>query len=664
MKQLLFFSTFFLALSNPLLSQINVSVYQAVINSLNDKELRQLSSARENFDNGFYKTAILIIDSLSVNDRTELEFIKGVYYSYDEVYKNKSLTLLNKAEKNADKINDFYLHKGFTYFRLDSFANAIANYNKALELEQLRKNKNKKLIDEIHLRTEQCKNILAMKDKKNIVSIKNIGYPINSDFSEYCPIITSNENIMVYTYRGPKSFGGKQKMESGLLHKKNIELYFEDIFISRKLNDSLWSNPEHIKSLDTPSHDAAVSINSDGTEMFIYKNLGTGKGDLYLTRLKGKTWTKPVKQKHLNSSEWDGSACFIPNDKRIIISSERKGGFGGKDLYYAERIGEDAWGNIKNLGPTINSKYDEDAPFVTTDGKILFFSTNNELSIGGYDIERSDLVNGFWNKPYNLGPPINTSSDDLYFTVRADGRVAYYSSNQKSGSGGQDIYVVKPGIPGKPAALLQVDGLVTVDGKPVEAEIELRSMVRDLTMDITVKSNEIDGKFLFNLPSRDEYEITVHTNHFPPQVLSLNTNEIDTFVVLNVFAEFHKAEFGEDDEKYHISAYNTNHTIEIEQLMLKRHGDLKMDSVSYKVQIGAYKFPKNFDYNHFIGLPKIIQQKDSLNITHYCLGDYHTYAEAHTLLEKVQQSVKTAFVVVYVKGRRVSLKDHFEKLSK
>ena len=109
--------------------------------------------------------------------------------------------------------------------------------------------------------------------------------------------------------------------------------------------------------------------------------------------------------------------------------------------------------------------------------------------------------------------------------------------------------VVKPGIPGKPAALLQVDGLVTVDGKPVEAEIELRSMVRDLTMDITVKSNELDGKFLFNLPSRDEYEITVHTNHFPPQVLSLNTNEIDTFVVLNVFAEFHKAEFGEDTRR-------------------------------------------------------------------------------------------------------------------
>lgn len=646
------------------MAQVSLSVYQTAGNLLNDKEIRQLGSAREKFDNGFYRSAILSLDSITLKEQPIIDYIKGVFYAYDEGFKNKSLAQFAKAEKEAEQLEGFYLNKAFSYFRLDSFATAIQNYNKALEKEQAKKSKNKKLLDEIHLRIEQCRNIMAMKNKKNTVAVKNIGHPINSDFSEYCPIITSNENMMVFTYRGPKSLGGKQKLESGLLHKNKIELYYEDIFVSRKLNDTLWSEPEQIKSLDTRSHDAAVSINSDGTEMFIYKNLGAGKGDLYLTRLKGKNWTKPVKQLHLNSSEWEGSACFITNDKRIIFASERKGGYGGKDLYYAERVGEDTWGNIKNLGPVINSKYDEDAPFVTTDGKILFFSTNNELSIGGYDIERSDLVNGFWSKPYNLGPPINTTYDDLYFTVRADGRAAYYSSSQKNGSGGQDIYVVKPGIPGKPAAMLQVEGLVTVDGKPVEAEIELRSMIKDLSMDITIKSNEVDGKFLCNLSSRDEYELTIHTNGFPPQVISLNTNEIDSFVVMNVFAEFHKAEFGEDDEKYHISAYNTHRTIEIEQLMLKRHGDLKLDDVSYRVQIGAYKFPKHFDYNHFIGLPKIVMQKDSLNITHFTVGDYHTYAEAHALLEKVKESVKTAFVVVYDRGRRVKLKDHFEMLSK
>lgn len=645
-------------------AQISESLVNSAAKQLSDRDVRLLYTARDKFNNNFYSNAVAIVDSIPVKDLVPLNFIKGIFYSYEEDTKKKGLQLIKSVVADSSKLDNYFYHKAFALSRVDSFAAAIDCYQVALAHEQVKKQKNKKLIDNMEVRIEQCRNILAMRNRKNTVQIANIGPPINTDFSEYCPIITSNENLMVFTYRGPRSTGGKQTIEAGLLHHKKVELFFEDIFVSRKINDTLWSNPERIPNLDTPEHDAAVSINSDGTEMFVYKNIGKGNGDLYLTRYKGNNWSKPVKQIGLNSEAWDGSACFVPNSKKIIISSERKGGYGGKDLYYAERTGDNAWGNITNLGPSINTKYDEDAPFVTTDGNILFFSTNNHSSLGGYDIERSDLVNGFWSKPYNLGPPINTPNDDEYFTVRADGRVAYYSSSQKNGKGGQDIYVVRPGIPGKPVAMLQVEGLVTVDGKPVEAEIELRSLDKNPTLDFFVNANGVTGKFLCNLPSKDEYELTIHTPKFPPQIISLNTNDIDSFVVLNVFSEFYSPEHGEEEHIHNAKEATIHHYEEVEKEMLHKFGDLRREDVTYKVQIGAYRFPKQFDYNHFIGLPKIDKQLDSLGISHFTCGNFHTYVEAHTLLDKVRKNLPDAFVVVYNRGRRVTLVNHLSDLKK
>jgi WD40-like Beta Propeller Repeat len=646
-------------------AQINDEVFKNARLTLNEQEITWLKHAQQKYNSSFYQEAIIYADSITKEEQAYLNYIKGVFYAHDDASKDKALKLIYLASKEANHIEGYDFNRAFAQSRVDSFTNAIESYKKALEIESHKKHKSTPYMNDIYVRMEQCKNILVMRNKKNEVEIKNIGAPINSDYSEYCPVITSNESIIVFTYRGPKSEGGKQEYKKGVFSEKKLELYYEDIFISKKLNDTLWSEPEAISNLDTRGHDAAVSINSDGTEMFIYKNETKGEGDLFLTKLVGNTWSKPIKQKHLNSKQWEGSACFLPNQNKIIISSERQGGYGGKDLYYVDRIKENEWGNFKNLGPTINSKYDEDAPFVTADGNILFFSTNNESSMGGYDIERSDLVNGFWTKPYNLGPPINTENDDVYFTVRADGKVAYYSSSSKTGKGGQDIYVIKPGIPGKPAALLQVDGLVTLDGKPIAGEIELRSMIKNPSLDYIIKANEISGKFLCNLSSKDEYELTVRINHFPPQVISLNTTAIDTFAVLSIFAEFNSPEFGLTNPMEKLTkSSNLNLPAHKDSVLLKQFGKLALENVKYKVQIGAYRFPQHFNYNNIIGLPKIVMQKDSNNIAHFTLGNYNTYYEAHELLEKIKPHIEDVFIVVYEREKRISLDDYWKKLTR
>jgi hypothetical protein len=389
----------------------------------------------------------------------------------------------------------------------------------------------------------------------------------------------------------------------------------------------------------------------------VYRNLGTGKGDLYLSTLFNTVYSKPVYQQGLNSPEWEGSACFMPNHNKIIFASERKGGYGGKDLYSAEKIKDNVWGNIKNLGPVINTKYDEDAPFVTTDGKILFFSSNNNSSLGGYDIFRSDLKEDQWQSPYNLGPPINTKNDDKFFIVRADGKVGYYSSYKQGGKGEQDIYRIEPGIPGQPVELLEVNGFVSIDGKPAAATIEINSMMKSRKYNAVLFSNSRSGTFLTNLPADDKYELVVKVDRFPQQIIELNTTGIDSFMVLNVFADFTSPEYDKKLSELFNSAkiHDAKQTESFDLAgFAERFGNTAKDSLNFKVQIAAYKIFENFNYNNILGFPKIIRYTDNDYITRFVMGHYATFNEAEALLKKIKATgvLQDAFIISYYKGKK------------
>ena len=623
---------------------------------LKTEDLKLFTEGKAKFQQGLYLDALTLFRSISEKNQVYLNYLKGICFSYDPSNRPRAIKNILAAWDKREEINGYYYNLAYAYMKNDSMQPAIANYSKALEIELARKSVNKPLVNEINISIQHCQNLLDLKEKKNYVKVTNIGPPVNTLADEYCPLIPSNGGIMIYTYRGPNAKGGKQKIKGSKLRNiDDVELYFEDIFYSTRINDTLWSEPSGIDNLNTGTHDAAVSLNADGTELFVYRNKGEGKGDLYLSELSGSTWSKPVYQLKLNSPEWDGSACFVPNSNLIIFASERKGGFGGKDLYYAERIGENMWGDIKNLGPVINSRFDEDAPFITSDGKILFFSSNNKLSIGGYDIFRCDLVNKEWQTPYNPGPPINTTNDDNYFTVRADGKVAYYSSYKSGSDGGQDIYKVEPGVPGRPMTLLQVEGLVTVDGKPSPAEVDIRAVKNNKDIHFDISANRKTGIFLTNLPAGDEYELQVTVEKFPPQVIQLNAIDIDSFVVLNVFADFASPNYTTAIDK---GASAENEAVVAENAFdrgsfSEKYGAVSMPDITYRVQVGAFRFSENFNYNGIVGLPKIIKHTDKDKISRFTMGDFMTYNEAYQLLQQVQEGVfKDAFITADYKGER------------
>jgi tetratricopeptide (TPR) repeat protein len=661
-KQIGFLMLFFLiAITFKGHAQADEFIFENASVGLNSADIKLLKEGRVKFLQTQYADALVLFETISNKNQLYLNYLKGICYSHDADNKQQALILIQALKEKESEINGYDFNLAFAYVKNDSIEAAIITYKKALVIEENKGLKNDGLISEINLCLQHCYNILDLKEKKSFVTIQSLGAPINTKADEYCPLIPSNGELMIYTYRGPRAKGGKQKVKGSKIRNiDDVELFFEDVFISKKLNDTLWSEPEGINTINSNSHDAAVSLNSDGSELFIYRNRGEGKGDLYLSELEGTTWSKPILQVRLNSPEWDGSACFIPNEDKIIFSSERKGGFGGKDLYSAERLNNNMWANIKNLGPEINSKFDEDAPFVTSDGRILFFASNNKNSFGGYDIFRCDLINGDWQSPYNLGSPINTTNDDNYFTVAGDGKVAYYSSYKKGGDGGQDIYKVEPGIPGRPLTLLQVEGLVSLNGKPIAAEVEIKSVLNNKGVRFKIKANSVTGKFLSNLAAGDEYELLVSIDQFAPQLIKLSTMNVDSFVVLSVFAEFNSPAYEttlEAKDKTPEEKSLTEKTFDVNSFS-NSSGDIKIENLKFTVQIAAFKFSENFNYNGIVGMPKIIRKIDKDGVSRFTMGSFDTYNQALALLRNLQKSkIKDAFITAVFEGERRLLSD-------
>ncbi|MFO0356763.1 MAG: hypothetical protein ACK50A_07405 [Sphingobacteriaceae bacterium] len=632
------------------------------------KHVPYYNKARLSIETKQYKDAIPYLDSLLIYypNNASANFLAGICYAFKEDLKKKALYYFNNCSSIKHNLPDYNYWCGLAYEVNDSLKKAKEVYTNYLENNTT--DKEPLYAQDVKRRMENIKMAQSMKRFENMVTIKNIGSPINTEASEYVPLVPSDESFMVYTYRGKLSKGGKQTVSNSILinvTKKEEGIYFEDVFIATKKNDSTWNEPSPIKSINTSLHDAAVTLSSDGTMLFIYKNLGSGNGDLYLSKLNGNLWQVPVYQKGLNSDKWDGSEAFFPDNKRIIFSSERKGGQGGKDLYTAELIADNTWGNIANLGDQLNSSDDEDAPFITADGKTLFFASNGKISIGGYDILRSDLTENGWSKPYNIGKSVNTTNDDKFYIVSGDGKRGYYSSYKEGGKGEQDIYCIEPGLIGKPLALVQVAGNVTYNEKPVAASIMVKAIDMKNYKPQTYVSNSANGKFLLNLPSRNNFELTFNYKSLPPQKKMISTMKVDSFVQLNVIADFYSPDYLKylNRKKDSIEKINNlvNALVDPDNFK-KNYGDLVVNGLFYKVQIGAYRFIENFNYSNTCHLGKIIRKTYKDGITRFTIGNYKTFNEALQSLNLIKSdAIKDAFIIAIYNDEYYYLNDLLKK---
>jgi len=278
---------------------------------------------------------------------------------------------------------------------------------------------------------KQCKTGLALAANPVRARIENLAAPVNSKYEEYTPVITADNATMYFTSRRPNSTGAAVDDRGQ---------YYEDVYVSQNKGGN-WTEPENLSApINSPTHDAAVAISPNGNQLFVYRD--HGEGDLYSSTRRGRGWTAPKSLgTAINTKNYrEPSVSVTADGKTIYFSSNRPGGQGGLDIYKATRLSNGDYGNVENLDLPVNTPEDEDAPFIHPDGVTLYFSSRGHETMGGFDIFRSQLENGSFSAPENIGYPINTSGDDIYFVLSADGLNGYYASEKKAGLGYKDIY--------------------------------------------------------------------------------------------------------------------------------------------------------------------------------------------------------------------------------
>lgn len=348
--------------------------------------------------------------------------------------------------------------------------------------------------------------------------VKTVGDVINTSYSEYVPLISADGQRMFFTSRRPGSTGGQVDQLGDV---------YEDVYVSLNVGGE-WQEPIQLPSpVNTATHDACVGLTAEGENLLLYRtNANLVGGDIYISSFDGTNWRDPVLlDPVINSLEWaEPSACMGASGEIILFSSNRPGGMGGKDLYRVVKLPNGKWSEAQNLGPDINTPFDEDAPFLNPEGTKLYFSSQGHKNMGGYDVFRCDIDSaGKWSRPVNIGSPINTVDDDIYFVISADESRGYYSSVHKDGMGGTDIYEIK--FTDAASGVQVRDGyLFNKKGEPLKGKVTLFNNT-DFKMGGVYKTNGLTGKFILVMDPEKEYEIIVESEGYHPHTQTIYYEE-------------------------------------------------------------------------------------------------------------------------------------------
>lgn len=453
--------------------------------------------------------------------------------------KSKSLDFFKTAyELNPNIQPDIHYKLGRGYHLSSQFDKAIKEYKVHLSKltgkdDEASAKKTKKLIKE-------CETGIEMVNNPIRVWVDNLGKKINSPYPDYAAQITADESMIIFTTRRPSVYN--EEMINGM--------YNEDVYISRKDENGQWQQAELIsKNINDKENDAVSGLSPDGNKLFLYYHSGTDGGNLYESNWTDEGWSKPEDLgKTINTKKsWDTDASLSYDGKRLYFVSDKEGTMGGRDIWYADWNEEKKqWGESVNIGAPVNTEYDEVGIFIHPDGKTMYFSSNGQKGMGGFDIYSSEVQpDGKWTEPINVGYPVCTPDDDVFFTISASGIHGYYASFREDGEGEKDLYMIT--FLGKPKAPLLAgeDNLVASITKPVEEEIvqtKLEVAVKNLSIlkgkvldaetkkplkaSVELVDNKANlqvsavetpaesGKFLMSLPAGKNYGIAVKSEGY------------------------------------------------------------------------------------------------------------------------------------------------------
>jgi len=344
------------------------------------------------------------------------------------------------------------------------------------ELSQLRPQviKNEYVTTVVDRELLKCEHGQKLFENKIKFKITSLGDTINSEFQDHSPVISADESVLIFTSRRPNGWNEEIDEDGN---------YNEDIFISEKHN-GVWSKPVSIgMNINTKKHEASIGLSVDGQKLFIYKD--DDYGSIYMSTFEKGEWSIPSKLgENINTDERETHASLSADGKYLYFTSDRPGGFGDLDIYVSEKLRNGVWGPARNLGNAINTKYNEEGPFIHPDGKTLYFSSKGHENLGGYDIFKSTKTEfGTWTKAENIGYPINTVGNDIFYMPTADGQRAYYSSQKNPNREDNDLY------------LITLDSVKRSDITVMIGEVFLQCSDKFPDVSITIKDTETQESY-------------------------------------------------------------------------------------------------------------------------------------------------------------------------
>ena len=349
-----------------------------------------------------------------LNFRTGLTYLSMPAKAESLRYLQAAFTINPSVDENI------YYYLGLSYQSNKQFQKALEFFGEHKKRHPNANDAVEKRISQVHFADS------AMRSPSGAV-VENVGKAINSSFHEYSPLVSPDGNTMIFTSNRPTDGVPSAKL-------------YEDIYISKRVNNQFTKPTKISPNINIRFNDAAASLSRDGKTLIIYYEYGGG--DIYISQLKGNEWSKPIPlNQNVNSpASWETSAFVTADGKQLYFTSNRAGGMGSLDIYVSEMEITGDWGKARNLGSAINTSGREDSPAVDADGKTLFFSSDGHRGMGGMDIFRSELKDGKWQKPVNLGYPINSVEDDSFFGLTGDRRKAFFSSMREDGN--SEIYTL------------------------------------------------------------------------------------------------------------------------------------------------------------------------------------------------------------------------------
>ena len=454
--------------------------------------IKYFSLANQSLDESLYDEAIVLLKkAVGEDDKfTEAHAVLADVYRLIHQHKAAVEQYIKVIELNPDFNRSVYLKAGDEEVGLARYADALQHLTKYLTYPNITQANNffaQKLVADCNFSLNAILHPVAFKPV-------NMGAGINTADDEYLPVATADESTLIFT----------RKINNN-----------EDFYKSVKV-DGKWQTATYLSDqINTPEYnEGAQSISQDGKFLFFTgcnRPDGLGRCDIYIAQKRGDDWGKPFDlPPPVNTPGWESQPSLSSDGRTLYFVSNRKGGYGGYDIWKST-LTDKGWGEPENLGPNINTSFDEQSPFIHPDDSTLYFCSNGWPGLGGKDLFVSRLGrDGKWQKPENLGYPINSSGDENGLTLTANGKDAFFSSNNLDGFGGYDIYTFELPANLRPHIVTYVKGNVA-DAKtkqPLEAAVEIIDLQKNTPVYQDYSDAE-NGSFLATITSGKNYGLNI-----------------------------------------------------------------------------------------------------------------------------------------------------------